>query len=109
MLPVRPLRQESIVQEKCMREEFNTGFSKIKQEIKSLLVSHGLYGSVTAVETGDPAGVPSESRIEISAKGRTASRSFNRDQIEHCCLRVGGDVLADIKSMVAELSSPSRS
>ncbi len=94
--------------EKRVREEFDTGLSKIKQEIKSRLVHHGLYGSVTGVDTGASGGVPDGSRIEIIAKGRCASRSFDRDQIEHCCLRVGGAVLVDIISMVEEVSIDTR-
>ena len=90
--------------EKRVREEFDTGIAKIKQEIKSRLVHHGLYGSVTGIDTGAAGDVPAGSRIEITAKGRSASRSFDRGQIEHCCLRVGGAVLVDIISMVDELS-----
>ncbi len=93
------------MEQKRVREEFDTGLSKIKQEIKSRLVHHGLYGSVTGVDTGPAGDVPAGSRIEIIAKGRSAARSFDRDQIEHCCLRVGGAVLSDIISMVDEVSA----
>lgn len=91
--------------EKRAREEFDTGVSKIKREIKHLLVGHGLYGSVIGVDTGAAGDIPEGSRIELCAKGRTAVRSFDRGQIEGCCLRVGGDVLAGIRSMVTEVSA----
>ena len=90
--------------DKYLREEFDTGISKIRQEIKSRLVPHGLYGSVTNVDTGATDHVPDSSTIEITVKGKSATRTFNRDQIEHCCLRVGGEVLSGILSMVDEVS-----
>ena len=90
---------------KYVREEFDTGINKIRQEIKSRLVPHGLYGSVTNVDTGSTEAGPAGSRIEIIVKGKSAARSFDRDQIEHCCLRVGGEVLLGIISMVDEVSS----
>jgi len=58
--------------EKQTREEFDTGLKKIRQEIKSRLVPHGLYGIVTDVDTQQPDG----SRIEIVVKGRTVGRAF---------------------------------
>jgi len=33
------------MEDKYVREEFDTGINKIRQEIKSRLVLHGLYGS----------------------------------------------------------------
>jgi hypothetical protein len=87
------------------REEFDTGKNKIRQEIKSRLVPHGLYGSVTDVDMSGAGGGPTGSRIEIIVKGRSAARSFDRKQIEHCCLRVGGDVLLGIIAMVDEVSA----
>jgi hypothetical protein len=86
------------------REEFDTGISKIRNEIKSRLVPHGLFGTVTNVDSGTPEEVTGSS-IHIVAKGRTASRSFNRLEIESCRLRVGGTVLAEIMSMVDELAA----
>jgi hypothetical protein len=68
------------------------------------LVPHGLFGSVTGVDIG-PSDNISGSRIEIVAKGRTAGRLFDRQQIEGCRLRVGGTVLLEIISMVDELSA----
>ena len=48
--------------------------------------------------------VPDGARMEIQAQGRSAARSFERQQIEGCCLRVGGAVLAGIIAMVDELA-----
>jgi len=87
------------------REEFDTGKNKIRQEIKSRLVPHGLYGSVIDVDTGGAEGGPTGSRIEIIVKGKSAARSFDREQIEHCCLRVGGEVLLGIIAMIDEVSA----
>jgi hypothetical protein len=92
------------MEDKQSREEFDTGMSKIRHEIKSRLVPHGLFGSVTGVDIG-PSDNISGSRIEIVAKGRTAGRLFDRQQIEGCRLRVGGTVLLVIISMVDELSA----
>jgi hypothetical protein len=91
--------------EKQLREEFDTGLKKIRQEIKSRLVPHGLFGIVTDVDNGPAGTVPDGSRIELAAKGRTVGRSFDRRQIEGCCLRVGGDVLLGIIAMVDEVSA----
>lgn len=91
--------------DKQLREEFDTGLKKIRQEIKSRLVPHGLYGRVTDVDIGPTGDVPAGSKIEIVAKGRAVERSFDRQQIESCCLRVGGPVLSAIISMVDELSA----
>jgi hypothetical protein len=91
--------------EKVLREEFDTGLKKIRHEIKSRLVPHGLFGIVTDVDSGPAGDVPDGTRIEIHAKGRTVGQSFDRRQIEGCCLRVGGAVLAGIVAMVDELSA----
>ncbi len=93
------------MEESQIREVFDTGLKKIRQEIKSRLVPHGLFGSVTDVDTGPAGSVPDGSRIEIVAKGRTVGRSFDRGQIEACHLRVGGAVLLGIISMVDEVSA----
>ena len=92
--------------EKLLREEFDTGVKKIRQEIKSRLVPHGLFGIVTDVDSGPAGHIPTGSRIEIVAKGKTVGRSFDRDQIEGCCLRVRGEVLLGIIAMVEELAAP---
>ena len=88
-----------------LREQFDTGLKKIREEIKSRLVPHGLFGTVTCVDSGPTGHVPEGSRIEIVVKGKTVGRSFDRKQIEGCCLRVGGEVLLSIVAMVDELSA----
>jgi hypothetical protein len=93
------------MEDKQLREEFDTGVRKIRQEIKSRLVPHGLYGSVTDIDGGLTDNVPDGSRIELAVKGRTVGRSFDRRQIEDCHLRVGGAVLLGIISMVDEISA----
>jgi hypothetical protein len=93
------------MEDKQMREEFDTGRSKIRHEIKSRLVSHGLFGSVTFGDIGSVDHVPTGSTIEIAVKGRTAERSFSRQDVEGCRLRVGGAVLVEIVAMVDELST----
>jgi len=94
--------------DKAVREEFATGLKKIRLEIKSRLVPHGLYGTVTDIDTAPAEAAEAAatgSRIELAVKGRTVNRSFDRGQIEGCRLRVGGDVLAAIISMVDEVSN----
>jgi hypothetical protein len=93
------------MEEKQRREEFDTGLGKIRHEIKSRLVPHGLFGSVTYIDIEPVDHVPTGSKIEIAVKGRTAGRSFSREEIEGCRLRVGGAVLLGIISMVDELST----
>jgi hypothetical protein len=93
------------MEEKQPREEFDTGLKKIKLEIKSRLVQHGLFGIVTAIDAASTGDVPDGSKIEVIAKGKTAERSFDRHQIQGSCLRVSGAVLTDIIAMVAEVSS----
>lgn len=94
--------------ETAVREEFDTGLKKIRFEIKSRLVPHGLYGTVTDIDTAPAGGAAAGSRIELAVKGRTVNRSFDRRQIEGCRLRVGGDVLLAIISMVDEVSDAKR-
>ncbi len=93
------------MEEKQAREEFDTGLAKIRHEIKSRLVPHGFFGSVTFLDTESADDVPSGSKIEIAVKGRSVGRSFSRQDIEGCRLRVGGSVLSGIISMVDELSA----
>ncbi|HEX3848521.1 MAG TPA: hypothetical protein VHV81_14155 [Steroidobacteraceae bacterium] len=88
------------------REKFDTGLKKIRSEIKSVLVSHGVFGVVTH---GGRCELPEGARVEIQAKDKTVGRSFDREQIEGCHLRVAGAVLADIIAMVDELASRSES
>jgi len=91
-----------------LREEFDTGLKKIKQEIKSCLVPHGLFGTITSLDSGPTDHVPDSSRIELVSKGKTVGRSFVREQIEGCRLRVGGEVLLGIIAMVDEVSAVPR-
>ncbi len=93
------------MEDQQFREYFDTGINKIRHEIKNRLVPHGLFGSVTNADTGPTGSVPAGSKIEITVKGRIAGRSFDRGQIEGCRLRVGGEVLLGIISMVEELSA----
>ncbi len=90
---------------KSLREEFDTGLRKIKHEIKSRLAAHGLFGTVTEVDMDPSAQVPAGSTIKIVAKGRAVERTFDRQQIEGCRLRVGGDVLLGVIAMVDDLST----
>jgi hypothetical protein len=99
------LRSEGAMEEKQMREEFDTGLSKIRHEIKSRLVPHGLFGSVTFGDIESVDRIPTGSKIEITVKGRTVERSFTRQDVESCRLRVGGVVLLGIVAMVDELST----
>jgi hypothetical protein len=86
------------------REEFDTGLGKIRHEIKSRLVPHGFFGSVTYADIEPGEQVPAGSKIEIAVKGRTVGMTFTRAEIENCRLRVAGPVLLGIISMIDELS-----
>jgi hypothetical protein len=86
------------------REEFDTGLRKIRHEIKSRLVTHGFFGTVACIDVDSVDQLPIGSKIEVVVKGRTAERSFSRQDIEACRLRVGGAVLSAIIAMVDELS-----
>ena len=88
-----------------LREKFDTGLKKIRLEIKSRLVPHGLFATVKDVDRAQVGEVPDGSRIEIAAKGKTVSRSFDRKLLEGCCLRVGGEVLVGIIAMVDEVAA----
>jgi len=91
-----------------LQEQFDTGLRKIRDEIKSRLVVQGLFGTITSDHSG-PRDVPDGSRVEIHAKGKTVGISFDRKQIEGCCLRVTGAVLSSVIAMVEELSVATRS
>jgi hypothetical protein len=93
------------MEDKQMREEFDTGLGKIRHEIKGRLVPHGLFGSITYVDDDLVDNVPTGTTIEIAVKGKTVGRSFSRKDIEGCRLRVGGVVLSGIIAMVDELST----
>jgi len=92
------------MEEKQMREEFDTGLAKIRHEIKSRLVPHGFFGIVTCVDIEGVDHVPTGSTIAITVKGRTVERSFSRQDIEGCRLKVAGVVLSGIIAIVDELS-----
>jgi hypothetical protein len=100
-----PDLEVNMMNELSPREHFDTGLRKIRTEIKTRLVPHGLFGTITDVDSNSGDSVLSGSRIDIVINGRTASRSFDRQQIEDCRLRVGGPVLMGIISMVEELSA----
>jgi hypothetical protein len=93
------------MEEKQLREEFDTGLAKIRNEIKNRLVVHGLYGSVTYLDIKPVGDVPTGSTIGVAVKGRSVERTFSRQDIEGCRLRVGGVVLLGIISMIDELSA----
>jgi hypothetical protein len=92
------------MEDKQMREEFDTGLAKIRNEIKSQLVPHGFFGTVTCVDIEDADHVPTGSTIAVAVKGRTIERSFSRQEVEGCRLRVGGVVLSGIIAVVGEFS-----
>ena len=93
------------MEEKHLREHFDTGISKIRQEIKTRLVIHGLYASITSMDTDLTGRGPTGTTIEITVKGRSAARSFDREQIEQCHLKVGGAVQMGIIAMIEEVSA----
>jgi hypothetical protein len=97
---------EVVVQEISNREQFDTARTRIRHDIKSRLVIHGFHGGVTYRDLEAEDHALKGSTIEVTVKGRTAERSFSRQEIEDCQLRVGGAVLAGVISMIDELSTP---
>jgi len=93
------------VEDKQSREEFDTALARIRHDIKGRLVIHGFFGSVIYRDV-EANNLLSGSTIEVTVKGRTAERSFSRQEIEDCRLRVSGPVLQGVISMVEELSAP---
>jgi hypothetical protein len=93
------------MEDKQSREEFDTALARIRHDIKGRLVIHGFFGSVTYRDI-EANNLLSGSTIEVAVKGRTAERSFSRQEIEDCRLRVSGPVLQGVISMVEELSAP---
>jgi len=93
------------MEDKHGREEFDTALARIRHDIKGRLVIHGFFGSVTYRDV-EADSLLSGSTIEVTVKGRTAERSFSRQEIENCRLRVSGAVLQGVISMVDELSTP---
>jgi hypothetical protein len=88
------------------REEFDTALARIRHDIKGRLVIHGFFGTVSYQDLESADHVLQGSTIVVTAKGRSAERSFNRQEIEDCRLRISGAVLAGVISMVDEISSP---
>jgi hypothetical protein len=93
------------VDEMRHREEFDTALARIRHEIKGRLVQHGFFGSVTYKDLESTDHTLSGSTVEITVNGKTVGRSFSRQEIESCRLRVGGTVLSGVMSMVNELSA----
>jgi hypothetical protein len=91
-----------------LHEVFDTGLKKIRHEIKNRLVLQGLFATITSEHSG-PNEAPDGARVEIHAKGKAVGVSFDRKQIEGCCLRVAGPVLSSVITMVEELSVATRS
>lgn len=92
------------VKDEQSREEFDTALARIRHDIKGRLVTHGFFGSVTYRDV-EVDHVLSGSTVAVTVKGRTAERSFSRQEIEDCRLRVGGAVLLGVISMVDEFSA----
>jgi hypothetical protein len=90
--------------DEAQREEFDTALVRIRHEIKGRLVKHGFFGSVAYRDIEATDHVLSGSTVEITVKGKTVERSFSRQEIEGCRLRVGGAVLSGVISMVDELA-----
>lgn len=86
-------------------EVFDTGLRKIRNELKSQLASRGLYGTFTETTSKSPSAPPAEVNFEVAVKGSVARRTFARQQIEGCHLRVSGAVLKEIASIVEELAT----
>jgi hypothetical protein len=93
------------VDENSRREEFDTALARIRHDIKGRLVVHGFFGTVTYKDIEAADHVLDGSTIEITVKGRAVERTFSRQEIEACRLRVSGAVLSGVISMVEELSA----
>src|ERR1700683_5615574 len=90
--------------DEVQREEFDTALARIRHEIKGRLVKHGFFGSVAYRDIEATDHVLSGSTVEITVKGKTVERSFSRQEIEGCRLRVGGTVLSGVISLGAEVA-----
>ncbi len=74
-----------------MREEFDTGLAKIRHEIKSQLVPHGFFGSVTTssyermvtVETIGHKGEPAIRTVCCCKSPRAFERAVNASMPPH--------------------------
>ena len=91
--------------ENSSREEFDTALARIRHDIKGRLVVHGFFGTVSYRDIEAADHILAGSNVEITVKGRTVERSFSREEIEGCRLRVSGAVLSGVISMVDELSA----
>jgi hypothetical protein len=88
------------------REEFDTALTRIRHDIKGRLVKHGFFGMVSFRDIESADHVLQGSTMTVTAKGRIAERSFGRQEIEGCTLRVSGAVALGVIAMVDELSTP---
>jgi hypothetical protein len=88
------------------REEFDTALARIRHDIKGRLVIHGFFGTVSYRDVESADHVLQGSTITVAAKGRIAERSFDRQEIESCRLRISGAVLLGVISIVDEISAP---
>jgi hypothetical protein len=88
------------------REEFDTALARIRHDIKGRLVIHGFFGTVSYRDVESADHVLQGSTITVAAKGRIAERSFDRQEIEGCRLRISGAVLLGVISIVDEISAP---
>jgi hypothetical protein len=93
------------VDEMQHREEFDTALARIRHEVKGRLVQHGFFGVVAYKDLESTDHILSGSTVEITVNGKTVERSFSRQEIEGCRLRVSGAVLSGVISMVNELSA----
>jgi hypothetical protein len=94
-----------MIDETRTSELFESGLKKVQFELKSQLASHGLYGAVSPVPVNENSSPTSAVKLEVAVKGRVSSRTFELRQIEGCYLRVSGDVLKGIISLVNELAA----
>ena len=88
------------------REEFDTALARIRHDIKGRLVKHGFFGTVSYRDIESADHLLQGSIITVAARGRIAERSFGRQEIVDCRLRVSGAVALGVISMVDELSAP---
>lgn len=97
---------EVSVMDSQSREEFDTALARIRHDIKGRLVVHGFFGTVSYQDVQAADNALQGATIRVVAKGKIAERSFGRQEIEECRLRIGGPVLLGVISMVDELSAP---
>jgi hypothetical protein len=88
------------------REKFDSALSRIRHEIKSRLVVHGFFGTISYRDIESVDHVLEGSTIVVNAKGRAVERSFSRKEIEDCLQRISGAVLLGVISMLDEICAP---